>query len=198
MDHTVLLFTGHLLDRIDRVSARFPYRLINEVRRIIESELSHLTEQERRPQMAVSSLGAGGDIIFAGEIVRRKIPLHIFLPFEPDKFIADSVKYVKDDPDEDHGEWVDKFHHMIAAATTVTVTPLVDGDLDPFASCNRFMLNYALEQSNFRPERILALALVDHQSEIKSGGSADFVNRIEAAGIAVKKVWPTRSNRLYR
>ena len=196
MDRTVLLFTGHLLDNIDRVDSRFPYRLIQEVSRMIQSEMDHLTDQER-PLIAVSSLAAGGDIIFAMEVLRRKIPLYVFLPFEKEKFLADSVKYIKNDPAEDPGEWEEKFHSIIGAATEVSITRGGNHD-DAFADCNKSMLNFALDRTQNRPEKILAIALIQHQTEIKTGGAADFVNLLESSGITVKRIWPARSNRLFR
>jgi hypothetical protein len=97
MGASILLFTGHLLDRIDRESSRFPYRLIREVKTLIEIELERIVAN-RVPAMAISSLAAGGDMLFASEIIRREIPLTVFLPFEKERFLADSVKYLKDLP----------------------------------------------------------------------------------------------------
>jgi hypothetical protein len=197
MDQTVLLFTGHLLDKIDRIAARFPYRLITEVGRMIQSEMAQLTDQERS-QVAISSLAAGGDIIFAMEAVRRKIPLHVFLPFETDKFLMDSVKYLKDDPFEDPAEWENKFHAILSFAASVTITHPNGPGEDAFTCCNKAMLAFALDHANHRPGKILAIALIQHQSEVKAGGAAEFVNLIESAGIQVKRIWPARSNKLFR
>ena len=64
MHHTVLLFTGHLLDSMDRISSRFPYRLISEVRRMIAGEIKSFQHTQEH-QIAISSLAAGSDILFA-------------------------------------------------------------------------------------------------------------------------------------
>jgi hypothetical protein len=196
MDQTVLLFTGHLLDNIDRVDSRFPYRLIQEVSRMIQSEMDHVMDQER-PVIAVSSLAAGGDIIFAMEVLRRKIPLHVFLPFEKEKFLVHSVKYIKNDPAEDPGEWESKFHSIIQSATAVNITT-GDNDMEAFADCNKAMLGFAMQRAHHRPEKILAIALIQHHTEIKSGGAADFVKLLESSDIRVKRIWPARSNKLFR
>ena len=197
MGPSVLLFTGHLLDKIDRESARFPYRLIREVKTLIEIELEQILKNGT-PAMAISSLAAGGDMLFASEIVRREIPLTVFLPFEHDKFLARSVKYLKDLPSEDPKEWEDHFHENISKASKVVITK--SNGLRPeqaYAACNKAMLKFALELSKNQPSKVLTLALVKNSEEIKPGGSADFVTQLESTGIKVKKVWPSRSNKLY-
>ena len=197
MGPSVLLFTGHLLDKIDRESSRFPYRLIREVKTLIEIELEQILKIGT-PVMAISSLAAGGDMLFACEIVRREIPLTVFLPFEKDRFLARSVKYLKNHPSEDSKEWEDHFHENISKASKVVITK--SNGLRPeqaYAACNKAMLTYALELSKNQPSKVLTLALVKNSEEVKPGGSADFVTQLESTGIKVKKVWPSRSNKLY-
>jgi len=197
MGPSIILFTGHLLDRIDRKSARFPYRLIREVKTLIEIEVEQMTKKTV-PSMAVSSLAAGGDMLFASEMVRRNIPLTVFLPFEKDRFLADSVRYLKDLPSEDPKEWEDHFHENVAKASQVIITH--SNGLRPeeaYAACNKAMLTFALNLTQNKPSNILALALVENSSEIKEGGAADFVNQLESTGVNVKKIWPGRTNKLY-
>lgn len=197
MGPSIILFTGHLLDRIDRKSARFPYRLIREVKTLMEIEVEQIAKNGP-PSMAISSLAAGGDMLFANEIVRRNIPLTVFLPFESDRFLADSVKYLKDLPSEDPKEWEDHFHENVSKAASVVITPS-NGlkSEEAYSACNKAMLTFALEQTQQQPSKILALALVQNATEVKEGGAADFVNQIESTGITVKKIWPSRSNKLY-
>ena len=197
MGPSVLLFTGHLLDKIDRESARFPYRLIREVRTLIEIELEQILKKGG-PKMAISSLAAGGDMLFASEIVQRKIPLTVFLPFEKDTFLAHSVRYLKDLPSEDPKEWEDHFHENMSKASKVIITHSNgSGPEQAFAACNKAMLKFALDLTQNQPSEVLALALVKNSEEIKPGGSADFVTHLESTGINVKKIWPGRSNKLY-
>jgi hypothetical protein len=197
MGPSVLLFTGHLLDKIDRESARFPYRLIREVKTLIEIELEQILKNGF-PVMAISSLAAGGDMLFACEAVRREIPLTVFLPFEKDRFLAHSVKYLKDLPSEDPKEWEDHFHENMSKASEVIITH--SKGLRPeqaYAACNKEMLSFALKLAKNQPSKVLALALVKSSEEKKPGGAADFVSQLESTGIKVKKVWPGRSNKLY-
>lgn len=197
MGPSIILFTGHLLDKIDRTSARFPYRLIREVKTLIEIEVEQIMKKGV-PLMAVSSLAAGGDMLFASEMVRRHVPLSVFLPFEKERFLADSVKYLKDLPSEDPREWEDHFHENMSKASQVIVTH--SNGLSPeeaYSACNQAMLAFALNLTKNLPSKIMALALIQNTSEIKKGGAADFVNQLESTGINVKKIWPGRTNKLY-
>ena len=196
MRHSVLLFTGHLLDSIDRISARFPYRLISEVRRMIAREVEsfRLTDS---PQIAVSSLAAGGDILFAEAVLEAGIPLHIFLSHPPDEFVDRSVQYAKNHPDESQSEWLYRFENSMDRAVSISIVDAKAGE-DPYVACNREMLVHALKFAEQQPKRILALALMESDSEIKQGGTADFALEIERTGSHVKRLWPNRPHRLFR
>ncbi|MEJ1241291.1 hypothetical protein WBG78_24290 [Chryseolinea sp. T2] len=196
MHPTVLLFTGHLLDSIDRISARFPYRLISEVRRMIAQEVRAFQSPDIS-QIAVSSLAAGGDILFAEAIVEAGIPLHIFLSHPPDEFVDRSVQYAKNHHDENENEWLHRFASSMDQAVSISIVDSKEGE-DPYVACNREMLRHALQFSNNETQRILALAMMETESEVKQGGTADFALEIESNGIPVRRLWPHRPHRLYR
>lgn len=196
MHHTVLLFTGHLLDSIDRISARFPYRLISEVRRMIADEIKSFRHSEER-QIAISSLAAGSDILFAEAAIDAGIPLHIFLPYPPREFVDRSVQYAKNQEDEDSDEWITRFGVSMGRAVSINIAEVKD-NLNPYAACNREMLRYAMHFSGQKRDKILALAMMENGSERLQGGTADFALEIEAGGIQVRRLWPHRPHRLFR
>jgi hypothetical protein len=188
MKCNVLLFTGHLIDPIDRESERFPFGLIKRVKRTIEGALDELPVAA--PTIAVSSLAAGGDMIFAEEVLKRKIPLVVFIPFEQEKFLAVSVRYLKGIPGEDPKEWEDHFHRVLSQAAEIHELECTDELSVCYASCNEAMLDYALEHSDLEPEKVLALALMNNSAGTETGGTADFVSRMHSRGIRIKKIWP--------
>lgn len=192
----MLLFTGHLLDSIDRISSRFPYRLLSEVRRMIAAEIRSFRHTQEQ-QIAISSLAAGSDILFAEAALEADIPLHIYLSHPPAEFVDRSVQYAKHQEDEDPGEWIARFGTSINRAVSINVVEPRNG-LDPYVSCNREMLRHALHFSGQQKEKILALAMMESGSEIKKGGAADFAHEIESAGILVRRLWPDRPHRLFR
>jgi len=188
MKSDVLLFTGHLIDPIGRENERFPFGMVQEARRLMQKELDALVTVPAG--IAVSSLAAGGDMIFAEEVLKRKIPLVVFIPFDQEKFLAASVKYLKGIPGEDPKEWESDFHEVLSKATAIHELKC-EAELSAcYASCNDAMLNYALEQTQHQPEKVLALALMNDSAGIERGGTADFVNRMHAKGIPIRKIWP--------
>jgi len=189
MAYPILLFTGHLIDPIDRETARFPFDIVQEVHQAIQGQLDELSHHP--PDVAISSLAAGGDMIFAEEALKRKIPLVIFLPFEKEKFLSVSVRYLKGIPGEIPEQWEDHFNSVLAQAAAVHILKCdVDQLSVCYASCNDAMLAFALETANQQPEKILALALIKNFAGTEAGGTADFVNLMESNGITIKKIWP--------
>jgi len=187
--YPVLLFTGHLIDPIERKTARFPFGIIQAVHRAIQGQLDEMVNHP--PEIAISSLAAGGDMIFAEEVLKRKIPLVIFLPFEKEKFLSASVKYLKGIPGENPAQWENHFHSVLSQAAEVHVLKCEVAQLSVcYSSCNDAMLAFALERANHQPGKILALALIKHAAVTEAGGTADFVNLMQSSGINIKEVWP--------
>jgi len=196
MRQTVLLFTGHVIDSVDRISARFPYRLITQIRHLIATEISGFFD-DGATQVAISSLAAGSDILFAEEVLAAEGALHVFLPHTPQEFAQRSVLYTKNHPDEGPDEWIDRFATCISRASLVEIVP-ERAHMNPYAACNQRMLEYALSLIGLHKNRVLALAMMESGSELKEGGTAEFADEIEMAGIQVKRLWPYRPHRLYR
>lgn len=184
----VLLFTGHLIDSVDRDSQRFPHHMVDEAQALISKAVDEILKIQP-VTMAVSSLGAGGDILFADEMLKRKIPLHIFLPFEKEKFISISVDYLKQVPLENPDDWKGKFESILSRAREVRFVKDEMPGANEFARCNAAMLNFAFE--NAEGERNLAaLALVKPGEEIIKGGSSHFVTEIKSRNVPVQILWP--------
>jgi hypothetical protein len=188
LDHsTVLLFTGHLLDSVDRDSQRFPHHMIDDAQSLINKSVDEIVKIQS-VGIAVASLGAGGDMLFAKEMIRRKIPLYIFLPFEKEKFILESVNYLKDIPQENPIEWRKEFERILLQARGVTITKN-NGNDNAYATCNTAMLQFAFEQAGSE-RNISALALVRPGEEKIEGGAAHFVEEIKLRQIPVQILWP--------
>jgi hypothetical protein len=103
--------------------------LISDVRLLIGAAIDELVKL-RSVDVAISSLGAGGDMLFAAEIIKRKIPLIIYLPFDKDEFIRTSVAYTKvGDPDYS-SVLRSEFDRIFEAAIDVRVVTNSTGD-DP-------------------------------------------------------------------
>lgn len=185
----VLLFTGHLLDSADRPEQRFPHQLITEAHSLISTALDEILKIQPIT-VAVSSLGAGGDMIFAAEILARKIPLIIFLPFEKEKFIAASVSYLKGMPDEDPEVWRKEFDRILSSAKEIKfVQAGTMSQSQAYVHCNNDMLDFSLLRGG-SSRKVVALALIKPGEDKIEGGTAHFVEDIKAKGIPVQILWP--------
>jgi hypothetical protein len=187
---TVLLFTGHLIDQAGRRGIRFPLPLLDKARAVLKAEIAQVV-QMHRPRIAVSSLAAGGDLLFAQEVLDLKIPLVVFLPFEVQKFLELSVAYEKSTPEADPQQWAYQFHHIIHQVQETLITGSDDLALEvALKLCNDRMLAYALACADNDPQKVLAFALVKSINEINKGGSSEFIRSIKSYNIPVKLVWP--------
>jgi hypothetical protein len=119
--------------------------------------------------LAVSSLGAGGDMLFADEVLKRGIPLTVFLPFEKEKFIATSVDYLKGTPNENPEEWRKEFERILLLASEVIYLKS-EGD-NAYAHCNAEMLAYAIKKGDAAGRHVSAMALMRPDEKIIEGGS---------------------------
>lgn len=181
----VLLFTGHLIDSIDRVESRFPQANLDEAARLLRLYL----EQAFRNQtftLAVSSLGAGADMLFASEMLERNVPLVIFLPFDKETFIAASVEYRKSHVDDRSENWRLEFDRIVAQATEVIYLDQQNTGGQAFAYCNERMLAFAQSRGRL----ISAIAMMKPGEAEKEGGSAHFASIIKRQGIQLQVVWP--------
>ncbi|MFM9837034.1 MAG: DUF4231 domain-containing protein [Cyclobacteriaceae bacterium] len=188
----VLLFTGHLVDSVDRPEQRFPHESLEEARKL----LSVYIDQALRTQsysLAVSSLGAGADMLFADEILKRGIPLTVFIPFEKERFITASVDYLKGMPDENPEAWREEFERILSLAKEVKYIEQKDAGSHAYARCNSEMLEYAIQKSNNEKGQVSAMALMKPDEKIIEGGAAHFVQEIKKKEIPVQIVWPDTS-----
>jgi hypothetical protein len=193
----VLLFTGHLIDAAGRQKIRFPADLVEHVRSLM---ITYLDEEYRlqKPDIAVTSLGSGGDILFADGVLKRGTPLVIFLPFENERFIKESVGYVKDQTDEKPDFWELEFERIIKKADKVFYTNENDTTENPFAHCNEKMVEYALDAAQEDINSISVMALLRPEEEAVKGGTSHFVNQLKSRNFSVQVIWPEREENVER
>jgi hypothetical protein len=188
---SVLLFTGHLLDSASRSEQRFTHDTLEMARTLIGVYIDESLRTQTYT-LAVSSLGAGGDMLFAEEVLKRKIPLVVFLPFGKEQFISASVIYLKGIPNENPDEWRQKFEDLLSQANEVIYTSQIktDSDTHAFAKCNTAMLQFALARAGHNESGVSAIALLKPDEKAVPGGAMDFVSEIKKATVNVQIVWP--------
>jgi class 3 adenylate cyclase len=104
----VAVFAGHLIDRPERATPRFPEALQEDVR-------DALLEILRRREIGVgyASAGNGGDILFLESLDAIGAKSHIVLPYNREQFVGDSVS------DVPGSDWEKRFQTVLERATHV-------------------------------------------------------------------------------
>lgn len=174
----VLLFSGHMIDAVDRPRPRFPAGMEPVARRAIEATLDALGAGAG--DLGVCSAACGGDLLFAEAALARGVPLEICLPFSESRFLRDSVDFAG-------AHW----HARYLAATrdvrsTVLVTddvlgPAIDG-ANAYERTNEWMLARACR---FGAARVQFVCLWNGEGGDGPGGTRHMVEQVQRTGGAV-------------
>jgi hypothetical protein len=167
-----LVFTGHMIDRPNRATPRFPPRLEKAAAAAIEAKI----EAAMVPGMVGLASGArGGDILFH-EIARALgLGTIVVLPFAPKIFEKTSVAGVRS------GAWVARFRRLWSA--TPEANRLVMGlpnKSAAFTACNTKLIDLAAARGPFR-----LIALWNGEESGKPGGTDDMIRQAKASGAEV-------------
>jgi len=185
----VLIFTGHLIDAAGREEKRFPVEMLEDARKLIRIYLDEEIRHDA-PDVAVTSLGAGGDMIFADEALKSGIPLIVFLPFEKERFLEESVSYKKMEREGGNSRWSKEFERILEQADRVMYSSEDSREINPFEACNNAMRDYALAEAGGELELVSAMALMRPQEAMKGGGTSHFVDDLKKRRIGVHIIWP--------
>jgi class 3 adenylate cyclase len=168
----VAVFTGHMIDRPDRIRPRFPAlpALEEQVRTAIRERL-----EEHDILIGYSSAACGSDILFLEAVQERGGETVVVLPYERKLFCEDSVAIV---PDSDWGE---RFERILARSRVQTVSAYrlaLQGISYEYA--NRFLHGLALNRAASLGSSVMHLSVWDRRPGDGACGTADTVRRWQA------------------
>jgi hypothetical protein len=179
-----LLFTGHMIDRPERVEPRFPARAEGRARAAIREAIAAI--QWSKPGVTIGLAGgaSGGDLLFHEVCAELGIGTWVLLARQAAEFIADSVAPAG-------AEWERRFHALLASRGPENVKFLGPNDgllegrsANVWQRANHWILEQALALA---PERTL-LALWDRKSGDGPGGTEHFVEIATRFGVRVAPV----------
>ncbi|MCL4264530.1 MAG: hypothetical protein KJ069_15005 [Anaerolineae bacterium] len=98
------LFAGHMLDRPDRATKRFPVILEDAVRKSIDEVLDKL-KADTNDRVYVCGAACGGDIIFIERCLERGLQVNIYLPYAEPLYIKQFISYGGD-------RWVERYYTL--------------------------------------------------------------------------------------
>jgi class 3 adenylate cyclase len=174
---SVVVFTGHMVDRDDRTVPRFPSRLEPLVKDAIRECLSKLNAG-----FGFASGACGSDILFHEVMSERKGESHVILPYEKERFIKDSVEIVQG------GDWGKRLEKVIAQAIEtqeVSKQPRMDSGVS-YEFANRMLQGLASVRAEQLETKLVPVALWDGKSGTGVGGTGDTVERWRQLGLQVE------------
>jgi len=179
----VLVFTGHMVDRPNRPSPRFPPLLEPVVRDEIRAYLDRFA-----PAAAYGSAACGADILCLEAMLERGAEVNVVLPFPPDQFRATSVDLVPG------GDWSSRFDRVLASASSLTVVSDhgAESSGSAYEYANLVLTGMAMLRAGALATPVHGLAVWDGGSGGGLGGTTGVVERWRDLGLEVEHVDTTR------
>lgn len=175
----VAVFSGHMIDRPNRATPRFPSQLEAPVHDAIRARLI-----ERGAGLGYASAACGSDIIFLESLLALEGKAYVVLPYGREQFKKDSVE-ITNDP-----AWVKRFEKVMERASDVLLAserPMEENALS-FEYTNLLLHGLA----NIKAERfetdLVPIAVWDGKPGDGPGGTASVVERWQKLGYEIELI----------
>jgi tetratricopeptide (TPR) repeat protein len=157
----VLVYTGHMIDRPDRASPRFPPSLEPAVREALRERIGAM-----RPAAAYGSAACGADLLCLELVREAGGETHVVLPFPVADFRRESVAFAG-------GDWARRLDAALAAATTVTVASdhFASGSTATYEYANLLVTGMGKLRAQALGSRLEAIAVLDPGVAGAAGGA---------------------------
>lgn len=167
----MLLFSGHMVDRPERATPRFPQSKVPAAAAAIAAVLEELGVDE--DDLALCGGACGGDLLFAEACLARGARLELRLPFAVERFLETSVRFADAD-------WEQRFHAVRhhPRTTLLLLRPERQQALapdNPYAANNLWQLDAALSHG---AHRLRFLALWNGQPGDGAGGTEHMMQQV--------------------
>lgn len=136
----VVLFSGHMVDKHDRKTPRFPEEKVPAAAARIAQELETLGV--RPGDLGISQAASGGDLLFASACLAHGMRLEIYLPQREPDFLADSVSFAASHWQQDY-DLLKDHADVLFRIMPDELGPAPEGTAI-YDRCNRWMLYSAL------------------------------------------------------
>jgi class 3 adenylate cyclase len=168
----VALFTGHMIDAVERRVPRFPPHLEAAVRERIAQAI-----RASGAGFGYSSAASGGDLLFIEELLRQGAEANVILPFQRDDFVQTSIAPAGP-------AWVARFDQALgrAASLTYCVDENYLGDDVLFAHAGVLTQGLAALRARELETDVVNIALLDPGAGGNVGGSAATLASWSASG----------------
>jgi tetratricopeptide (TPR) repeat protein len=168
----VFLFSGHMIDRPNRIEPRFPPDKEKIAADALSKKLYELGAG--KGDVALCGGACGGDILFAESCLERDLKLEIRIPFDEPTFFVHSVTFAGND-------WRNRFYKIKNHPNTkIYVMPQEIGPIpltvDPYRRNNLWQLYTAL---SWTPEKVNFICLWNGKEGDHPGGTKHMYDEVQ-------------------
>jgi hypothetical protein len=102
-----ILFTGHMIDRVDRKTPRFPATKEATAREMIKAKITEIRNKLPEDTLLIGVAGGacGGDMLFHELCIEMGIHSILYLALPKEQFVVESVSFAGP-------EWIDRFYKL--------------------------------------------------------------------------------------
>ena len=169
---SVIVFAGHMIDRPDRSTPRFPKELESAVAKEIRAKIANL-----KPGFGFSSAACGSDILFLEAMLDAGAEISVVLPYNREDFARDSVDLAEG--------WRVRFDRVLEKAARVVTASnqrLNIGGVS-YEFCNQLCLGMASIRTRQLDANLIPLAVWNGMSGDGPGGAATVVENWRSLGL---------------
>lgn len=169
----VVVFAGHMIDRSDRATPRFPPEIEGAMAEQIRRGIDRLN-----PGFGFAAAACGSDILFLEAMLNRGAETTIVLPFNTEEFVRESVDFIP------RANWRERFDRVMARAARVITASnqrLEIGGVS-YEFCNELLLGLATIRARQLDTELIPLAVWNGIGGDGPGGAASAVELWRAAG----------------
>jgi len=174
---SVVVFTGHMVDRPQRRTPRFPPQLEPAVKEAIRERLKKLNAG-----FGYASAACGSDILFHEVMLEMKGETHVVLPFDRESFIKGSVDIIRG------ADWAERCASVIAQAVETLEASSQSRAVSSLAYefANLMLHGLASVRAEQLGTQLVPLAVWDGKPGEGPGGTAATVERWRNRGLHVE------------
>jgi class 3 adenylate cyclase len=169
----VLVFTGHMIDRPDRATPRFPSEFESEVAKEIQRKIASL-----KPGFGFASAACGSDILFLEAMLAAGAEVSVVLPYNEEDFVRDSVDFIP------NSKWRARFERVLtrsARVITASTQRIGSGGIS-YEFCSQLLLGLAAIRCRQLDSTLIPLAVWNKKPGDDLGGTASVVENWRQLG----------------
>ncbi|HNY11853.1 MAG TPA: hypothetical protein PKK26_09715, partial [Candidatus Wallbacteria bacterium] len=171
---SVVVFSGHMIDRPGRSVPRFPPELEQAVYNSISQRLF-----EVNAGFGFSSAACGSDILFIEALLKRGAESHIVLPYDKYQFMKNSVDVIEG------AEWGGRFNAALKKAAQVFTASenMFEEEGISYEYSNHLLIGMARMKAAQIGTNTVSMAVWDKKTGDGPGGTSSFVEKLRSLGM---------------